>query len=60
MAKPQGKPVESSSTEVEENSIPYKRSAAGYDDEHVSAEEIWLDSGYIEYMEHQRKEGWKT
>ena len=60
MAKPQGKPVESSSTDVEENNIPYKRSAAGYDDEHVSAEEIWLDSGYIEYMEHQRKEGWKT
>ena len=60
MAKPQGKPVEPSSTEIEENGESYKSSAAGYDDEHVSAEDIWMDSGYIEYMENQRKEGWKT
>ena len=62
MAKPQGKPVEPSSDDVEDNtSDPSKRSpAAGNDDEHVTAEEIWMDSGYIEYMEHQRKEGWKT
>jgi len=58
MAKPQGKPVEPSSTEIEENGESYKKSADG--DEHVSAEDIWLDSGYIEYMENQRKEGWKT
>jgi hypothetical protein len=25
-----------------------------------TAEQIWLESGYVEYMEHQRKEGWKT
>ena len=25
-----------------------------------SAEKAWLDSGYIEYMDHQRDKGWKS
>ena len=30
------------------------------EDEKESAEKAWLESGYIEYMDHQRNKGWKS
>ena len=33
----------------------------GTEESEVSlAEQAWLDSGYIEYMDNQRDKGWKT
>ena len=61
VGKPMGKPVAPSASGT---TVP----AAGADGKvpadgeacAVAAEDVWRDSGYIEYMENQRKEGWKT
>ena len=61
VGKPMGKPVAPSASGT---TVP----AAGADGKvptdgeacAVAAEDVWRDSGYIEYMENHRKEGWKT
>ena len=54
MDKPTGKPVVASDDAADGNN---NDDGDGEEDE---AEKIWLKSGYIDYMENQRKEGWKT
>ena len=56
-----GKPVAPSSTSATTDAAAKAVAKAAADGEATStAEDVWLDSGYIEYMENQRKEGWKT
>lgn len=65
--KPMGKPIQTlpqDSVEKEDivavaDTIEKNRKKIE-ENETTAAEQAWLDSGYIEYMDNQRDKGWKT